>query len=120
MNKLNKEFFNAMHSSSWSTKIKMGSFFCFEKINAKLEEIPLAKDTFDLIYWDAFNPDLQPELWSEEIFRKMYLAMKDEGVLITYSAKGKVKRALKAAGFTLYALPGPPGKREITQALKII
>lgn len=108
-----------LHASDWAEKTELFPDFQFEKRNIKLEEIELPDNTFDVVYFDAFNPDLQPGLWTEEVFKKIYLAMKPKGILMTYSAKGKVKRALKAAGFILNALPGPPGKREITQAVKI-
>lgn len=107
-----------LHASDWSKKTELFPKFQFEKRNIKLEAIELLENSFDLVYFDAFNPDLQPELWTEEVFLKIYLAMKSKGILMTYSAKGKVKRALKAAGFILNALPGPIGKREITQAIK--
>lgn len=119
LEKEEKEFFQLLHTSSWHQKIEISPSFRFDKRKIKLEEISLEDESFDLVYFDAFNPDLQPELWTEEIFRKIYLAMKVGGILMTYSAKGKVKRALKVAGFVLNALPGPIGKREITQAVKI-
>lgn len=111
-------YLTALHTTEWDKKTKLFPDFQFEKCNLKLEDIELPDNTFDVVYFDAFNPDLQPELWTEDVFRKIYLAMKPKGILMTYSAKGKVKRALKAAGFNLNALPGPPGKREITQAIK--
>ena len=113
------EYLKALHKTDWERKSELFSNFQFEKRNIKLEAVELPENTFDLVYFDAFNPDLQPELWTEEVFQKIYLAMKSKGILMTYSAKGKVKRALKAAGFILNALPGPIGKREITQAVKI-
>lgn len=112
-------YLTALHTTDWAKKTELFPKFQFEKRNIKLEAIELLENSFDLVYFDAFNPDLQPELWTEEVFLKIYLAMKSKGILMTYSAKGKVKRALKAAGFILNALPGPPGKREITQAVKI-
>lgn len=111
-------YLTALHTTEWDKKTKLFPDFQFEKRNLKLEDIELPDNTFDVVYFDAFNPDLQPKLWTEEVFLKIYLAMKPKGILMTYSAKGKVKRALKAAGFNLNALPGPPGKREITQAIK--
>jgi len=119
LNGVEANYLRLLHTTAWDIKTALFPGFHFEKRKARLEEIELAEDRFDLVYFDAFNPDLQAELWTEDIFREIYLAMKHTGVLMTYSAKGKVKRALKAAGFILYALPGPPGKREITQAVKI-
>ena len=74
---------------------------------------------FDLIYFDAFGAQNQPELWTEEIFLKMYKAIKKQGVLVTYSAKGSVRRAMQAVGFSVERLPGPPGKREMLRATKL-
>jgi tRNA U34 5-methylaminomethyl-2-thiouridine-forming methyltransferase MnmC len=111
-------YLTTLHTMDWAEKKEVFPDFHFEKRNLKLEAIELPENAFDLVYFDAFNPDLQPELWTEEVFRKIYLAMKPKGILMTYSAKGKVKRALKAAGFILNALSGPIGKREITQAVK--
>ena len=76
------------------------------------------KESYDLIYFDAFSPESQPELWTEMIFEKMYSALRTGGILVTYCAKGIVKRRLKSVGFMVENLPGPPGKREITRATK--
>ena len=73
---------------------------------------------FNLVYFDAFGARVQPELWTEEVFEKMFRALKSEGVLVTYAAKGSVRRALQAVGFTVERLPGPPGKREMLRAIK--
>jgi tRNA U34 5-methylaminomethyl-2-thiouridine-forming methyltransferase MnmC len=70
----------------------------------------------DLIYFDAFAPSAQPELWTEEIFKNLLDDMSDKGILVTYCAKGSVKRAMKSAGWKIEAIPGPPGKREMTRA----
>lgn len=111
-------YFALLHDKAWESIFDLHPNFVFKKSKITLEQVSLPDDVFDVIYFDAFNPDLQPELWTEDIFKKLYQAMKSGGVLMTYSAKGKVKRALKAAGFVLKALPGPIGKREISQAIK--
>ena len=71
-----------------------------------------------MIYFDAFGAQNQPELWTEEIFAKMFKAIKKNGLLVTYSAKGSVRRAMQSVGFTVERLPGPPGKREMLRATK--
>ena len=76
------------------------------------------KGAYDLIYFDAFAPSAQPELWSDAIFENMYDLLSKGGILTTYCAKGAVKRSMKAAGFEVEALPGPPRKREMTRAWK--
>ncbi len=111
--------FTEFHSLPWNSKTQITANFCFEKQYVFFENLNLPCNFYDLVYFDAFNPDLQPELWTESVFLKLYQSMKKGGILMTYSAKGKVKRALKFAGFQLKALPGPIGKREITQAIKM-
>ena len=74
---------------------------------------------FDLIYFDAFGARVQPELWTEDIFSKMYASLRPGGILVTYSAKGSVRRALQYVGFKVERLPGPPGKREMLRGRKI-
>ena len=75
-------------------------------------------ESFDLIYFDAFGARVQPELWTVELFSKMFRALKMNGILVTYSAKGSVRRAMLEVGFEVEKLPGPPGKREMLRALK--
>jgi tRNA U34 5-methylaminomethyl-2-thiouridine-forming methyltransferase MnmC len=77
------------------------------------------KTTFDLIYYDAFAPAAQPELWTKNIFEKLYNLMSPEGLLVTYCSKGDVQRAMKAAGFKIEKIPGPIGKREMIRAKKV-
>jgi tRNA U34 5-methylaminomethyl-2-thiouridine-forming methyltransferase MnmC len=84
----------------------------------KLEEADLMESKYDLVYFDAFAPSKQPELWTADIFKKIYHAMAVGGILVTYCAQGQFKRNLKEAGFLVEALPGPPGKREMTRAKK--
>lgn len=91
----------------------------FQKIQDDLTKLILNQN-FDLIYYDAFSPNAQPELWTEDIFRKMYACLNPNGLLVTYCAKGQVKRNLKAAGFHVESPPGPVGKREMTRARKLI
>jgi len=74
---------------------------------------------YDLIYFDAFGPRVQPDLWTVDIFSKMYAALKPNGVLTTYCAQGAARRAMQASGFTVERLPGPPGKREMLRASKL-
>ena len=92
--------------------------FTFELSTEDLRNFKTDKPSFDLIYFDAFAPSAQPELWSEEIFQVMYDALMAGGALVTYCAKGVVKRTMKSVGFEVEALPGPPRKREITRAWK--
>jgi tRNA U34 5-methylaminomethyl-2-thiouridine-forming methyltransferase MnmC len=109
--------FNLIHTCEWEKEITLSHHFILHKIKNTLKEI-VFHDTFNLIYFDAFGPRVQPEMWTEEIFTKLFSALKPDGCLVTYCAKGEVKRTLKKAGFILESLPGPPGKREMVRANK--
>ena len=112
------EIYNLIHSSVWNESVNICKNFNLKKINADFTSvIPAGK--FDLIYFDAFGPDKQPEMWSKEMFEVIASVTNNNGVFITYSAKGEVKRNLKACGFDVTLLPGPPGKRQIIKAIKI-
>jgi tRNA U34 5-methylaminomethyl-2-thiouridine-forming methyltransferase MnmC len=114
------QIFSTMHECSWGTAFKISPYFSFTKKKSGFMEVDLVDNSFDLIYFDAFSPEAQPELWEQEVFDKCYKVMAPEGILVTYCAKGRVKRALKSAGFAVENLPGPAGKREITRAQKLI
>lgn len=92
--------------------------FTFELSTEDLRNFKTDAPSFDLIYFDAFAPSAQPELWSEEVFQAMYESLLPGGALVTYCAKGVVKRTMKSVGFDIEALPGPPRKREMTRAWK--
>mgnify|MGYP006098589015 CR=1 FL=1 len=109
--------FIKMHNSSWGEKITISKYFSLLKINIDLQTFnPTTK--YDLIYFDAFSPNKQPELWTYNIFKKLYKNLNNNGILITYCAKGAFKRTLKEIGFEVSSIDGPIGKREITQAKK--
>jgi len=109
--------FNQMHKQDWEIKGEIAPEFSLTKRKQFFNEIN-DENKFDLIYFDAFGARVQPELWTEEIFEKMHKALKSGGVLVTYSAKGSVRRAMLAVGFSVEKLPGPPGKREMLRATK--
>lgn len=110
--------FSKIHLAPWNQISEISSHFSLNKIYLTIQDTILPSNTYHVVYFDAFAPDIQPELWTSEIFSKCFHAMKENAVLMTYSAKGNVKRALKSAGFKVINLPGPPGKREITKAIK--
>jgi tRNA U34 5-methylaminomethyl-2-thiouridine-forming methyltransferase MnmC len=112
-----KDVFKKLHSVSWDRKHKITSFFTLTKQKKSFREIDDV-ELYDLIYFDAFGPEKQPELWTEEIFEKMYLSLRNGGILVTYSAKGSVRRAMQSAGFTMERIPGPPGKRQMMRGVK--
>jgi tRNA U34 5-methylaminomethyl-2-thiouridine-forming methyltransferase MnmC len=106
-----------MHDAVWGHWQSFHGEFYLKKIEVDLLDFQTTEG-FDLIYFDAFAPDKQPELWSEEVFNLCYQILKTAGVLVTYSAKGLIKRRLKHVGFEVETLTGPPGKREMIRALK--
>lgn len=109
----------SIHGCVANTPIELSNSFLFTRIENTLQQEIFATK-FDLVYFDAFAPQVQPELWEKEIFEKLYANMNPQGILATYCAKGQVKRNLKAAGFIVEALPGPTGKREMTRAIKTL
>lgn len=112
------DIFFRMHKAK-ALSINISDKFSFRLIKNKFESVDLEVDKFDLVYFDAFSPEVQPELWTQEVFAKVYKSMKTAAVLTTYSCKGLVKRNLKASGFEIEKLPGPPGKREFLRAYKL-
>ncbi|MCX6351232.1 MAG: tRNA (5-methylaminomethyl-2-thiouridine)(34)-methyltransferase MnmD [Bacteroidetes bacterium] len=109
--------FAEIHESNWGEWISISPQFNFKKIHAKLEDCMIEKG-IDLIYFDAFAPDKQPELWTEEVFKKLFEIMNPKAILTTYSAKGQVRRNMIAAGLNVERLPGPAGKREMLRGIK--
>lgn len=109
--------FAKMHKSAWSTPVEITDYFSLHKQQKDFMQID-DTNAFNLIYFDAFGARVQPELWTEAIFVKMFNAMKPNGVLVTYAAKGSVRRAMQTVGFEVERLPGPPGKREMLRATK--
>lgn len=110
-------YFNALHELPWNEEHRVSDLFLLEKQQKFFQDIR-ETETYDLIYFDAFGARVQPELWTESIFKLMFDALKVNGVLVTYSAKGSVRRAMQAVGFEVERLPGPPGKREMLRGLK--
>lgn len=115
---LKSEIFDQLHSASWNKESQITKHFVLKKRQEFFADI---KDvnTFDIVYFDAFSPRVQPDLWIPSIFKMMYTAMRFGGILVTYSAKGSVRRAMQEVGFEVKRLAGPPGKREMLRATKI-
>lgn len=112
-----KHCLQRLHSAPWNVKYAISDNFTLLKLHTFFETVEF-KEEFDIIYFDAFAPNAQPHLWEEPLLKKMYNALLPEGILTTYCAKGEVKRTLKAVGFEIERLQGPPGKREMTRAVK--
>lgn len=109
--------FTHLHQTEWDEAHTLFSNFTFLKQLAKFENFK-SNHSFDIIYFDAFAPNAQANLWETGLLSKMYALLNPDGVLVTYCAQGQFKRNLKAVGFSVEALPGPPGKREMTRARK--
>ena len=109
------EEYRLMHDSAWEQWVEIKASFKLKKLKADLRSV-IFDDCFDLVYFDAFSPEVQPDLWKEEIFNKIAKVCNSGGILTTYSAKGAVRRSLQAVGFAVERIPGPPGKREIIRA----
>lgn len=107
-----------LHAAGWGIDSAISPFFCLNKVHDDLLAYQPKIERFDLIYFDAFSPDAQPELWTVEMMQKMFNALAPGGVLVTYSSKGLVKSALREVGFWLKRLSGPPGKRHVLRAVK--
>lgn len=113
------DVFKRMHESNWDETIVLTDLFTLTKRKQFFQDIDDV-GVFDLIYFDAFGYQVQPELWSTEIFRRMYAALKPNGVLVTYAARGVVKRSMIEVGFKVEKLAGPPGKREMFRGHKVM
>lgn len=114
---IDKEHYLRLHTVPWEQRSEITNNFNITKRKQFFSDFS-EENAYNLIYFDAFGARVQPELWTEEIFRKMFVGLKDSGVLVTYSAKGSVRRAMQAVGFIVERLPGPPGKREMLRATK--
>lgn len=108
--------FDLLHTSTWEELNRINEYFQLKKLRGDLKSIELPLNYFDIIYFDAFAPSSQADLWTIEIFEKMFSCLKNEGVLVTYCVKGDVRRNMKAAGFKVDKIPGPLGKREMARA----
>jgi len=111
------KIFKLLHKVPWNEPVEITEGFILEKIMTDFRTLDVL-DRFNLVYYDAFGPDKQPELWSPEIFNRLYRSMRSGATLTTYSSKGQVRRDMAGAGFRVEKLPGPPGKRDMTRAWK--
>ena len=110
--------FNELHQSEWCRWNQINSHFRLLKLEKSLQDVKLEPQQYDLIYFDAFAPNKQPELWELTVLDKVVKTLKSGGIFVTYCAKGQLKRDLKSLGLIVESLPGPPGKREMVRALK--
>jgi len=113
-----KAVYEAIHRAEWGVNFELSRHMTLIKSDQKVQEAKLEPGYFDVVYFDAFGPEAQPELWTEKVFRKIFACMATGAVMCTFSSKGDVKRAIKSAGFNIELIDGPPGKRTITRAWK--
>ena len=113
-----REIFNRIHGSPWDNDYELLPGFILRKTKGDLTKMQLS-GYYDLIYFDAFSPEKQPEMWTRKIFSMISDVTIAGGILVTYCVKGEVKRILKSTGFRISLLPGPPGKRHILRAIKL-
>ncbi len=112
-----EEWFRKVHAQPWNEKVSYEHGITLEKLNVDWKEFPL-DHTFDVIFYDAFAPSRQPEMWELSLIQKACDALKPDGIFVTYSARGQLKRDLASAGMVVETLPGPPGKKEMVRAVK--
>ena len=112
------EDFIALHQSPWNKIVDQQPYFSLLKWNQRIQDAPLSGG-YDVVFYDAFAPSSQAELWEEAVISKVVNAMNPDGIFVTYCAKGVFKRLLKSLGLKVEGIPGPPGKREMTRGFKI-
>ncbi|WP_165021409.1 tRNA (5-methylaminomethyl-2-thiouridine)(34)-methyltransferase MnmD [Dysgonomonas sp. ZJ279] len=111
--------YEKMHSIDWGLEAQIVPNYYLKKIEADFTQFDFTQiNKIDLIYFDAFAPDKQADMWTQHLFDKLYGILNNDGILVTYCAKGIVRRMMQQAGFTTERLPGPPGKREMLRATK--
>lgn len=111
--------FQEIHRAEWNKEVPVSDHFSLLKIHADLTEYDFTEEQkFDVVYFDAFGPDKQPNMWQNDIFLKIHHACRQDAIFVTYSAKGEIRRKLAACGFSMERLPGPPGKRQMLRGRK--
>ncbi|MDR2805120.1 MAG: tRNA (5-methylaminomethyl-2-thiouridine)(34)-methyltransferase MnmD [Dysgonamonadaceae bacterium] len=111
----NEALFKNIHAAEWEKPVRLTPFFTLQKIAADFKDYSYP-GPYDVVYYDAFAPDKQAEVWSQELFDRLFKTLNPDGILTTYCAKGQIRRRMQQAGFTVERLPGPPGKREMLRA----
>ena len=116
-----KQWYEKIHTCPWNEMVEISPWFFMKKMKLDIITSSLAElAPIDIVYFDAFGPDKQPEMWTPEIFKKIYNQCSPESIFVTYSAKGEVRRQLSQTGFEMERLPGPPGKKQMLRGIKRI
>jgi len=113
-----KEIFTTLHSTPWDENVVISEHFTLNKRKISAIDAHFSPSTFNLVYFDPFSPDVQPELWTKTVFESIYNSMKENAILLTYCTKGTVKEVMRNIGFEVEKLPGPAGKREILRVYR--
>jgi tRNA U34 5-methylaminomethyl-2-thiouridine-forming methyltransferase MnmC len=112
-----KAIFDQLHQAEWEQEVPISKVFNLNKLKLFFNDLEL-KNSVDVVFYDAFGPRVQPELWEVSIFERFYEALKPGGVFVTYCVKGTAKRAMQSLGFEVDIIEGPPGKRHMMRAYK--
>ena len=113
-----KSWFSKLHALDWNRPEALNSHFKIEKLHTNWLVHKLDQEYFDIVFYDAFAPSKQPEMWEYDLIKKACDSLKTGGIFVTYSARGQLKRDLRSAGMTVESIPGPPGKKEMVRAIK--
>ncbi|GHT50151.1 hypothetical protein AGMMS49982_04940 [Bacteroidia bacterium] len=113
---IDANLFPKIHAAAWEECVQLTPFFSLQKINADFNAYPFP-DNYDVVYYDAFAPDKQPEVWSPQLFEALYAQMNPNGIITTYCAKGNIRRMMQNAGFQVERIAGPVGKREMLRGV---
>ena len=114
----NRDRFQQLHDAKWDETAILSLYFSLHKINESVLDFQFDKSGVDVIFFDAFSPEKQPEMWTTDIFTKMFEILSPNGILVTYCSKSYVRRNMQQVGFEVTKLPGPPGKRDMVRAKK--
>ncbi|QIL76242.1 tRNA (5-methylaminomethyl-2-thiouridine)(34)-methyltransferase MnmD [Hymenobacter sp. HDW8] len=114
-----QEFHYQLHAAPWNEAVPITSRFTLRKLHTALQDFALPAAHYNAVYFDAFAPEKQPDMWTDAVFDQLFAATAPGGILTSYCAKGSFRRSLKAAGWVVEKIPGPPGKREMTRARKL-
>lgn len=115
-----KDLIDKVIDAEWNKSININEYFEIQKIYGDFLDLKMEENSFDVFYFDAFGFRAQSELWSEVVFQKCFEMLRPQGVLVTYAAKGLVRRTMQKIGFEVSRIPGAPGKREMLRAIKPI
>ena len=114
-----KDYFDRIHSQDWDIYNNIHPFFKFRKVHTTIQKYAGKNEYFQVVYYDAFAPNKQPEMWQSGILQKIYNFLGMNSIFVTYCAQGQVKRDLRSSGFIVNTLQGPPGKKEMIRAEKV-